>query len=150
MPSRMTLLVAAGVAALTVLTGCSSPSAPTVTASTTPAPYLTPANDESPKIPEKQITELKLDASTVRYQGAWQGRSAFLAKSTQDPMNTCIVVGLEGGSEPWQSECGRDAFAIALPPFGTFRYNAHGFPNGTNGYTPLSTWLLAANGTPPA
>lgn len=131
-----------------LLTACSGTATPTPTPEGTTPPFVAAADDGTHVIPDDVISTLELDTGSIRYQGDWHLRNVYLATTTAS-LDACIVVGDPNDAASFLKSCGRDAFAIMIPDYGTFKYNPAGFPAGPDGATLIGSWVTAQAGLDP-
>lgn len=130
---------------LVLLTACSGTPTPTPTPEGTTPPFIAAADDGTRVMPDAAISTLELDTDSIRYQGDWRLRNVYLATTTGS-LDACVVVGDPNDAATFAKACGRDAFAIAMNNYGTFRYSPAGFAAGTEGATLIGTWVTAIGG----
>jgi hypothetical protein len=145
MRSRGSIILTLSALSLVLLTACSGAPTPTPTPEGTTPPFIAAVDDGTHVIPDDAISRLELDADSIRYQGDWHLRNVYLANTTGS-LDACVVAGDPNDPATFAKACGRDAFAIAMNNYGTFRYSPAGFPAGTEGATALGPWVTAIGG----
>ena len=134
--------------AVVLLSGCAPSSATSTTRHATPTPtvsqpaFLMQPQTDADQLPSGIADGMRLDPTSTRFQGSWNGRQVFLALKPAG--SVCLVMSTLRDSDRWTAACGDGNGVVTdeLPDGTTARY----LPMITNaapeGWTRLSDYVF--------